>query len=1253
MNIRRKYFLFLLPLLLLMLAGVAPARLLRVGIYDNPPLSFVDEDGGAQGFVVDVLREIAQEENLELEFVFCEWDECLRALEAGEIDLLVPIAFSEERLKRFDFSAETLITNWGQVYVQSDALDTSILDMEGKTIAAVKEDIHTKELQSLLLRFGFSVDFIYVDSYAEVLQKVEKKEVFGGIVNHLFAMQHAADYGVIQSSIIYNPIEVRFATAKGEQPEALLAIDQQLASMKADKSSSYYQALNFWFDAPVENIMPIWAKWLSVVFVIVLMVLAGGTLGLRAEVRKRTADLREAEAKYRNLVDNSLVGIYITQNHRLQFANEGLAKLFGYPSAKDMLGVHVQKLVTSQTWGIVQEEVELRVSGKKKTSNYRFKGLRKDGSTIDIEALGVLTEYQGEPAIQGVLIDITERVRAEERFKHLSEASLEAIFISEKGICLEANLASEKLFGYSQEEAVGMTATDIVSLEDRDLVIHHILSGYDEPYRVTALRKDGTTFPAEINGRMMRYEGRAVRVTSIRDITKQVQADVALRESEARYQAVIKALPDLLYRFNLEGIITFANYAYAEFNGIALEQIIGTHHLNYVPTKSHEAVKAQIEQLCTETPLLFNENENIDAEGNAHWFRWANQAIFDNNGQVVEYQAIGHDITEQVQAARYLKESEEKLNAIIAQATEGITVADIDGNYVLVNPAFCKMSGYSEEELLKLTVFDMKAKNQSHTTFYESKEEKAGIPMLVNLQRKDKSEYLTEITETIIKIGNEELVLGTIRDISERLKIENTLRESEERYRLFFENNDAIIILIDPNNGEIVFANDAALVFYGYTKEEFLGMKVNKINILSPEKIETTMAEARKRKQNQFTFKHMLASGEIRDVEVYQTKLQLNQRELFSLIVHDITDRKEAEEKLRKSKERFENVVAQAPIPMAIALSNGDTEFVNHKFTETFGYTHKDIAQAEQWWNTIYPDKEYRDFVKKKWQEEKAKAEETGAQIQTQARKVTCKDGTIRNVEFDMMSLGDISIITMNDITEFTNAQRELKLNVDQLIGQNRISTALATSLNLENLLEIILKEAALAIQFDAAAVFLKEENGAVTVAKATGEAHTLTGEIFSLEETALEHVGLTPLILDDAETSPLFPKWDNVDTRIRGWMALPLIARDLVLGYLTFDSYEPRAFSPEDAALAESFAPHIAQAIYNANLYARVIQDSNAMEKHVQERTEELQKIVNLTANREIRMAELKRVIAKLRTQLIEADQVPIADDPLRHPKK
>ena len=122
-----------------------------------------------------------------------------------------------------------------------------------------------------------------------------------------------------------------------------------------------------------------------------------------------------------------------------------------------------------------------------------------------------------------------------------------------------------------------------------------------------------------------------------------------------------------------------------------------------------------------------------------------------------------------------LADTETTYKTVVNQISEGVTLADMEGNYISVNDAFCKMSGYSEGELLTKTVFDMKAKNQPHQSFYDSKEKLEGVPIRVNLRRKDGSEYLTEIIGDVITIDNKQLVIGTIRDVSEKVRAEKEI----------------------------------------------------------------------------------------------------------------------------------------------------------------------------------------------------------------------------------------------------------------------------------------------------------------------------------------------------------------------------------------------------------------------------------------------------------------------------------------------
>ncbi|MBT3207518.1 MAG: response regulator [Bacteroidetes bacterium] len=120
-------------------------------------------------------------------------------------------------------------------------------------------------------------------------------------------------------------------------------------------------------------------------------------------------------------------------------------------------------------------------------------------------------------------------LESENRFKALSEAPFEAVFLSEKGICLDQNYSAEKMFAYTLSEAIGKPGIDWIAPQDRDKVIKNMLSGYEKPYEVLAMRKDGSTFYAEIQGKMMDTGGKTLRVTALNDITERKQAEAELQ----------------------------------------------------------------------------------------------------------------------------------------------------------------------------------------------------------------------------------------------------------------------------------------------------------------------------------------------------------------------------------------------------------------------------------------------------------------------------------------------------------------------------------------------------------------------------------------------------------------------------------------------------------------------------------------------------------------------------------------------------
>jgi PAS domain S-box-containing protein len=129
-----------------------------------------------------------------------------------------------------------------------------------------------------------------------------------------------------------------------------------------------------------------------------------------------------------------------------------------------------------------------------------------------------------------------------------------------------------------------------------------------------------------------------------------------------------------------------------------------------------------------------------------------------------------------------------------------------------------------------------------------------------------------------------------------RRQSETALRESERRFRGLFEDNHAVMLLVDPKSGSVVDANPAAVSYYGWSREELLRRNISEINTLSPEEIAAEMRAASENRRHLFHFRHRRADGSIRDVEISTSCVPFGDRQLLHSIVHDITARKQAEE---------------------------------------------------------------------------------------------------------------------------------------------------------------------------------------------------------------------------------------------------------------------------------------------------------------------------------------------------------------------
>jgi two-component system, cell cycle sensor histidine kinase and response regulator CckA len=191
----------------------------------------------------------------------------------------------------------------------------------------------------------------------------------------------------------------------------------------------------------------------------------------------------------------------------------------------------------------------------------------------------------------------------------------------------------------------------------------------------------------------------------------------------------------------------------------------------------------------------------------------------------------------------------------------------------------------------------------------------------------------------------ENLLAGYSMDITERSRTENALRASEERFRRMFEGHAAAMLVIDPNSGRILDANQAAADFYGWPIHELRQMDIGHINLLPPVTLKGELEKAKSSERTTFEFRHRRADASIRDVEVFSSKIVVEGKDVLYSVIHDITERKRAEELLRQGEERYRLMFESAPI--AINITRGaEIIYANPSYLALFGFSSLDELKS-------------------------------------------------------------------------------------------------------------------------------------------------------------------------------------------------------------------------------------------------------------------------------------------------------------------
>jgi len=281
MHIRRGLFLLAAFAALAFTPSYASTRRLVFGYYDAKPSSYRDEKGTPAGIFIDSLKLIAEREGWEIEYSFRTWEALLEGLKRGTIDIVPAIVRTPEREAFAAFTQESIMTDWGMVFVREGEGLGSVLELDGKKVGALSDDFWFSgpgSLKDLCVGFGISPTYIYFDDYPSLFLALEKGRIEAVAASNSLGIIWEPLLPIAATSIIYNPIELRFAVSRAGAfgPELARELDQAMKNLRSSNPALLRESLGK-HQVPIRKQyeIPQWA-------VTVLAVLSLVSLGLSA-----------------------------------------------------------------------------------------------------------------------------------------------------------------------------------------------------------------------------------------------------------------------------------------------------------------------------------------------------------------------------------------------------------------------------------------------------------------------------------------------------------------------------------------------------------------------------------------------------------------------------------------------------------------------------------------------------------------------------------------------------------------------------------------------------------------------------------------------------------------------------------------------------------------------------------------------------------------------------------------------------------
>jgi len=731
---------------------------------------------------------------------------------------------------------------------------------------------------------------------------------------------------------------------------------------------------------------------------------------------------------------------------------------------------------------------------------------------------------------------------------------------------------------------------------------------------------------------------------------KRLCSDEALRENEERLRNLVKTIKDWIWEVDPRGIYSFVSPGVRDLLGYEPEDLLGKTPFDIMPPDEAERMgKIFGDILKTAKPLPPIENTCLHKDGHPVTLETSGVPFFAADGTLLGYRGVDRDITGRKEAEEALRKSEKEYRSVIENIQDVFYRSDRNGRLIMGSPSGVKFFGYdSLEEMIGLPLKSFWADPKDRETLVAEMKKFGRVKDYeAVLKRKDGTTFDRTFTTHFYYdgLGN---ILGTegiIRDITERKRAENALKEKTAELDRFF--SLALDLLAIANtDGYFQRLNRAWEIVLGYEIKDLEGRKF--LDFIHPDDLPATLEKvaelSRGNEVINFINRYRCRDGSYRWIEWRSVPYQ---NKLIYAAARDITQRKQVDDALRETEERYRALFDGSPDCVYIHDFDGNFIAANSAALKLFGYDRDELLSLN-FSALAKPDqlsKAFKTF---------SRLRRTGTQKELAEFTLMRKDGGYVDVE----AMG--SLISHEgkpyaiqgiapDITKRKKAEETLRKSEEEakrLVKENKtmaeIGRIISSSVNIDEVYERFAEEAKKIIQFDkiTVSIFNLEEMTYFILFTAGVEVPGFhKGDCRPIRSELLEKAGrMRPGIIfqvsagkeaqGEEEIARKLPSFLPIyQAGLRSFLRIPLISKDEAIGSLNFTSREFDAYSENDLQLARKIANQIAGAIANALIFTEL--------KRVEEELRMAQ--MELEARVQDRTADLVKINKELQNEIVE----------------